>query len=156
MKSGRHDGFTLIELMITIAMVAILAAVALPSYNDYVRRGQLSEAFTNLADFRVKLEQYYQDNRGYGNSGGTTCANAAGTPGWNGFSPSSARYFTFACTLSGAGAGGNQGYTITATGNTGRAVGHVYRVNHSNDQTTVMFKGATVAAGCWLVKGSEC
>ena len=59
-------GFTLIELMIVIAVVAILAAVALPAYGDYLRRGQLPEAFTNLADLRVKMEQYYQDNRSYG------------------------------------------------------------------------------------------
>ena len=60
------SGFTLIEVMITVAIVAILGSIALPAYFDYVRRGQLPEAFSNLADYRVKMEQYYQDNRNYG------------------------------------------------------------------------------------------
>ena len=68
-----QGGFTLIEVMIVVAIVAILAAVALPAYGDYVRRGQLPEAFSGMADLRVKLEQYYQDNRSYGTSGGN-CA----------------------------------------------------------------------------------
>ena len=59
-------GFTLIELMITVAIVAILASIAMPSYQAYVRRGQLADAFKSLADMRVKMEQYYQDNKFYG------------------------------------------------------------------------------------------
>ena len=53
-------------ISVTVAIVAILTAVAYPSYVDYIRRGQLPEGMTNLSDFRVKLEQYYQDHRGYG------------------------------------------------------------------------------------------
>ncbi len=73
-------GFTLIELMIIVAIVSILAAVALPAYGDYVRRGQLPEAFAGMSDLRVKMEQYYQDNRNYGTNGGN-CADV-GPPSW--------------------------------------------------------------------------
>lgn len=152
----RPDGFTLIEVMVVVAVVAILAAVALPSYGDYVRRGQLPEAFSNLSDYRVKLEQYYQDNRSYGNTGATTCANATGAPSWANFQPAAAKYFSIACALDGTSGTGNQGYTLTATGISGRAVGHVYTLTSGNAQATSKFKGATVAKACWLVKGQEC
>jgi type IV pilus assembly protein PilE len=143
------SGFTLIELMVTIAIVAILSSVAVPMYSDYVRRGQLPEAFTNLADYRVKMEQYYQDNRNYGTA---ACADIAGGPSWANFAPANAKYFGYACALTNAG----QGYTITATGSTARAIGHTYTVNHSNTQATTSFKGSAVVKTCWMAKGDEC
>lgn len=151
-----HRGFTLIEVMVTVAIVAILASVALPSYTDYVRRGTLPEAFGALSDFRIKMEQYYQDNRSYGTLGGTTCANGTPTPSWNGFAPSGAKYFTYACALGGT--ADNQSYTITATGVAGtKAAGHVYTINSNNVKATTTFKGtAVMGKNCWLATGSEC
>jgi type IV pilus assembly protein PilE len=144
----RHaHGFTLIEVMIVVAIVAILAAVALPSYNDYVRRGTLPEAFSTLSDYRVKLEQYYQDKRNYGTGG--ECADGAAGPIQ--VSPSG-NHFTFACALT----NGGQGYVLTATGSAGRATGHVYTITSNNAKATTLFKGASVAKPCWLVKGGEC
>eukprot|EP01136_Pigoraptor_vietnamica_P004518 Opistho-1_new@34909 len=143
------SGFTLIEVMITVAIVGILAAVALPAYKDYLRRGQLPESFTGLADFRIKMEQYYQDNRKYGSS---ACADGSNAPSWNTFKPTGATYFTFSCSLSNAG----QGYKITATGGTGQATGHVYTLDHNNAKATTTFKGAASSKACWLVKGDEC
>jgi type IV pilus assembly protein PilE len=51
-------GFTLIELMITVAVVAILTAIAFPSYTEYVRRGRIAEAVSALATTRVRLERF--------------------------------------------------------------------------------------------------
>ncbi|HEY8878147.1 MAG TPA: type IV pilin protein [Roseateles sp.] len=149
-----HRGFTMIELMIVVAIVGILAAVAVPQYKDYVRRGSLPEAFSQLADYRVKMEQYYQDNRNYGT---TSCADVTGGPSWSNFTPTSAPNFTYSCSL-GSGTSAGQNYTITATGRTGKAsAGHVFTIDQSNAQTTTSFKGATVTGkSCWLVKGSEC
>jgi prepilin-type N-terminal cleavage/methylation domain-containing protein len=59
------QGFTLIELMITVAIVAILAAIAIPNYRDYVIRGQLVDATQALAAVRANMERYFQDNRTY-------------------------------------------------------------------------------------------
>jgi type IV pilus assembly protein PilE len=146
-----HRGVTLIELMITVAIVGILAAVAIPAYSDYVRRGSLPEAFSQLSDYRVKMEQFYQDNRSYGTD---ACADGATAPSWNGFAPNGAKNFTYACSLSSSG----QGYAVTATGKTGTvSAGHVYTINHANLQTTTSFKGATVSGkNCWLIKSTSC
>lgn len=149
-RARSQRGFTLIEIMITVAIVAILASIALPSYRDYVRRGQVPEAFTYLSDYRIKLEQYFQDYKNYGTANGGPCADGANAPSWNTFAPASAKYFTFSCLVTAT------GYTLTATGNGGAAVGHVYTVNESNAQATTQFKGASVTKGCWLLKGSEC
>ena len=143
-------GFTLIELMVTVAIVAILGGTALPAYTDYVRRGQLPDAFSALADYRIKMEQYYQDRRNYG---GSACADVASGPAWANFTPGSASKFTFACSVLDSG----QGYRVTATGKTGvAAAGHAYTVDHSNNQATTTFKGSAVTKTCWLARGNEC
>ncbi len=68
-SSSRNAGFTLLELMIVVAIIAILAAVALPSYRDYVLRGNLVDGTQQLAAYRAQMEQYYQDARTYADSG---------------------------------------------------------------------------------------
>jgi type IV pilus assembly protein PilE len=143
-----RNGFTLIEVMITVAIVAILAAVALPSYRDYVRRGQLPEAFGSLADYRIKMEQYYQDNRRYG---AANCADGANAPAWNTFKAPDGAYFGYSCTLN-----SEQGFKLTAVGSKGQAVGHEYTLDHNNAKATTKFKGAGSSKGCWLLTGNEC
>lgn len=58
-------GFTLLELMITVAIIGILAAVAYPSYIDYVAKGARAEGLTALLKATNLQEQYYLDNRVY-------------------------------------------------------------------------------------------
>src|SRR5450631_4724882 len=65
MHHGRSKGFTLIELMIVVAIVAILTTIAYPNYRDYVIRGQLVDATQGLSALRANLERYFQDNRTY-------------------------------------------------------------------------------------------
>jgi len=58
----KQKGFTLIELMIVVAIVSILAAVAFPSYQQHVLRGNRAEGRTALLDAAARLERYYSDN----------------------------------------------------------------------------------------------
>ena len=149
---GRHAaGFTLIELMIVVALIAILASVGYPQYTDYTRRGQIPEAIAAMSDYRIKMEQYFQDYKNYGTTNGGACADGANGPSWKNFVPANAKNFTYSCVTS------VTGYVITATGSGGRVVGHVYTINESNQQATTQFKGVAVTGkNCWLVKGTEC
>lgn len=63
-----QKGFTLIELMIVIAIVGILAAVALPAYQDYTARAQMSEALTLAEGQKSAVVEYYSDNGTFPNS----------------------------------------------------------------------------------------
>lgn len=61
----KQNGFTLIELMITVAIVAILAAIAYPSYASYVRKGKRATAQAALMDLASKEQTYLLDRRVY-------------------------------------------------------------------------------------------
>lgn len=61
----RLTGFTLIELMITVAIVAILAAIAYPSYQEQVRKGRRADAMAQLVTFAQAYERYYTSNNTY-------------------------------------------------------------------------------------------
>ena len=143
-------GFTLIEMMIAVALVAILASIAMPSYQAYARRGQLSEAFTTLADMRVKMEQYYQDNKFYGTSSASnTCATL---PGYSAFNVST-KHFTFQCT---AGAAPSQTYELKAVGAGGLTAGYEYTLNQAGTKGTSKFAGSASTAVCWQTKAGGC
>jgi len=62
---GRSTGFTLIELLITVVIVGILAAVAIPSYNSYVKKSHRSEAIAALTQYQTIMERCYAANLSY-------------------------------------------------------------------------------------------
>ena len=60
----KHQGFTIIELMITLAVIGVLAALALPSYNNYLEKSKVSEAFNMIKPFEVGIIECSQDRGG--------------------------------------------------------------------------------------------
>ncbi|SFC61602.1 type IV pilin protein [Collimonas sp. OK412] len=143
-------GFTLIEVMIVVAIIAILAAIALPSYSDYVLRGKLVEASNMLSATRANMEQYYQDNRTYLTSGTILSpCDAASLTTLNG----SLKNFTLSCPTLTAST-----YKLVATGSTTATTGFIFNVTDANVQTSTV--GAVWGAGsyaCWAMKrGTTC
>ncbi len=155
-SATRHQfasGFTLIELMITVAIIGILAAVALPSYRDYILRGQLVDATNLLSAAQANMERYYQDNRTYAVTGSGSTAT---TPPCA-VSPSPVQgKFTLTCDSSVTLDTNN--YKIKATGS-GSTAKFTFYVDNFRTQSTVLATGAPWPSGtytCWYVKKGAC
>lgn len=141
----QNRGFSLIELMIVVAIISILAAIAVPNYSSYVRKSKVVEATSALMQYRTWMEQYYQDMRGYGVSDSTAC----------GVAPADARvvalnlrYFTVACVVTTAASPAlPQDYTVTLSGSSGDVSCYRYRVNQQNTRTFSIDSGGTFTAG---------
>jgi type IV pilus assembly protein PilE len=140
----RAPGFTLIEVMIAVAIVAILAAVALPSYTEYIRRGQITDAVSVLSSMRIKMEQHFQDNRTW--DAATNTCNAGAISALPASSPSSKWDFT--CdNLSGT------TYRVVATGRAGTPMaGAVYTLNQANVRTATPPTGWSNSGCGWVLK----
>lgn len=109
MKAVAQKGFTLIELMITVAIVAILASIAYPSYTQYVIRGHRAAAMTEMMDIANRQQQFFLANRSYATSLGV------GGLGYTLPTAVAARY-TAAIATNNAAAPPNFTITFTATG----------------------------------------
>jgi type IV pilus assembly protein PilE len=143
-----NRGFTLIEVMITVAIVAILAAVALPNYRDYITRGQLTDAINGLATIRAQMERHFQDNRSYATVGTFVTPCASTDASTRTFGP-----FVVSCPT----APTATAFTLQAVGS-GSVSGFTYTVNQLDVRaTTAAPSGWNTCTSSWLTKkGQAC
>ena len=131
-------GFTLIELMVVVGLVAILTAIAMPSYTDYIKRGQIVDGLVPLADMGGKMEQFFQDNRTYAGA----CESNTVAP-----KPADSSRFSYSC-----GNLAKSTFTVTATGK-GSMQGFVFTLDQSGmRQTTGTPSGWTAGGSCWSIR----
>lgn len=142
MKILTNKGFTMIELMIVVAIVGIIAVIAVPAYSGYVARGKIVDAHSALTTLRMQLEQYYLDNRTYLDSGAkvSPCT-----------SPASTDYFSYTCNPWTASA-----YKITASNLAGKGLGaagdYVFTIDQQNAKATTKFAGVADTSAFWRTK----
>jgi type IV pilus assembly protein PilE len=144
----RSKGFTLVELMIVVAIVAILTTIAYPNYRDYVIRGQLVDATQGLAAVRANMERYFQDNRTYVAVGTFTPPCTAANVAYG--------KFNISCVGSTA-----TTFTAAAVGAAAPLSGFSFTVDQDNTQTTVVTTPPAPASflGCptaWITKTGGC
>lgn len=130
-----HGGFTLVELLIAVAIVGILLAIAVPSYQDHLRRGAIEDALSAMSNGRVGIEQFYLDNHTYaGVDAKPPC-------------PADTDKFAIVC------AGDAATYSITATGS-GTVTNFVYTLDQTGARGTTSPWGN---GACWISKkGGSC
>lgn len=131
-----QKGFTLIELMVVVAIIGILASIVIPSYTDYVKRGKAAEAPATLADLKSRMEQCFQDNKDYTHANcDALCVTPAGS-----------KYFAYSCTP----ASTPTTYTLAAAAVAGQGIdGFSFTIDQDSAKTS-NFDGNT--GNCWLTK----
>lgn len=128
-------GFTLMEVLITVVIVGILSAVAIPNYTQYVTRSRVAEAFSALGAAQLQAEQYWSNKRTYE---GMTA-------------PAASANFTYAVSNDTAST-----YTITATG-TAKMTGFTYTTDQNGKHATTATPSWGTNANCWVdKKGGLC
>ncbi len=138
--SGSQRGFTLVELMVTVAIVAILSAIAIPSYNSFITKSEIRTAQADLQALSLNLENRYQRTLSYPvvATNDATSLKAAFTS-WKAASTG------FEIVLSASSA---TAYEIKATGTSARLSGCTITLKSDNTRSNAGCRYIT--AGSWL------
>ena len=134
-------GFTLVELLVAIAIIGILASIAVPSYGAYMMRSRVLDAVAKLSDHRTRMEQYFLDRRTYIDDVGN-CGIAPPA------APESADSFVVACAAT------SKAYLVTATGIAAKGmIGFTYTIDEAGARVTSSVpKGWLRTTDCWTVR----
>lgn len=118
MHIKKQNGFTLTELVVTVALLAVITSVAIPSYTGYIKGARMTEAKNNIASLKLAEEEFFLENNAYfyDESNDNDALNTASGGLWTASPGDNGVNFTY--TVSGAGLS----YSITATGNNGTPV----------------------------------
>lgn len=122
----KQSGFTLIELMVTVMIIAILATIAYPSYMIYINKSKATSGQQAISAAMTTLEQSYVDNHTYPTTQTITDTN---------------NYFGYTYTQGGTGTSAGQSYYINALGNA--PLGQYYIAANSNDVRCVCMNCST-------------
>jgi type IV pilus assembly protein PilE len=136
---GRQAGYTLIEAIGTLLVLAMLTSLAINSFASYAKRARAADALEQLDLYHMRMEKAFLDNGNYG------VGSCAVTP------PTTVVQFSYTCTL----AADAQSYTATATGSLGMN-GFTFQIDDKSTRTTRAFPDATVPANCWMVEKNKC
>ena len=111
MPNTRQHGFTLIEVMITLTILAILSAIAIPAYQGYITTARNTEGWNNLASLKLAEEEYFLENNSYFSGADAATLETNSNNLWQAEPASDGTFnFDYAVVTSGG------GYVATATG----------------------------------------
>ena len=145
----QDSGFTLMELLIVVAIIGILTAVAVPAYGNYVTRSRLVEAFSGLAMAQTSAEEYWSNNHTYVGFGTVDATHPRRLP------PDSAN-FSFSFDDANA---SDSAFKVIASGKPGTPVADfTFTIDQSGTRaTTAAPSGYGTSASCWIDrKGGQC
>jgi len=127
-------GFTLIELMITVAIIGILSAIAVPTYGGYVLRTRLTDAYAGLAGVQPAAEQHWSNTNSYAGLGAVAGALPVNTENFD-FKVENAN---------------ETAYVVSATGKNAAAQ-FVFTIDQNGQRaTTRVPSGWTTSSSCWV------
>lgn len=140
MRPDSPHGFSLLEIMIVVAIVAVLATIALPSYADYIRRARILEAVARLSDARAHMEEFFLDQRSY--------VDAAGSCGAPAPAAAAADAFALACTAT------TTHFVYTATGAAAKGMdAFSFSIDETGAKGTLSVpRNWSRTADCWTVR----